>query len=235
MIMVQSKKIQGIRQYPKMYLVRSSLISSCDKESPSTRSFVSCEIVNPSNFLFMISGVDLSESFESSLSTTCSSSQSATRLARSVSSMFLGSSSGTSSPQVRGSNSSIRASAALNCFSFSIFSMVRHAVTVISGTPNVSDILAMVANVKLCVPPTQRHTSASERPICLANSFCVIPRSFSMPSIRSAIWKDQSTRCFTSCGVAATHSLKRSDVLLIDRKLFCRLPNSCNRKRINTE
>lgn len=104
----------------------------------------------------------------------------------------------------------------------------RCSYTLINGTPRVVDILARIANVKLWVPPTQRHTSASERPICLANSFCVIPRSFKMPSILSAISNDQSTRCLISCGVDAIISLKRSDVLLMGRNLLCQYLKSSN-------
>ena len=96
-----------------------------------------------------------------------------------------------------------------------------YTATLINGIFSTVDIFARVAKVKLCVPPTQRLTSASERPICLAKSFCVMPRSLSIWSILSAIWKDQSTRCLTSCGVDATHSLKRSVVLLIGQILFC--------------
>ena len=69
-------------------------------------------------------------------------------------------------------------------------------------TPNATDILASVASVKLCVPLSQRDTSASECPIMWANSLCFMPLFFKVASILSAMANDISS-CFFNSGEAS--------------------------------
>ena len=70
--------------------------------------------------------------------------------------------------------------------------------TLMRSTPMLTEILAMVRKVKLCVPPTQREISDSLFPIRLANSLCEMCSFWSAVSILSAMANDQSTSFLTS-------------------------------------
>ena len=59
--------------------------------------------------------------------------------------------------------------------------------TEIIDSPRAAEIFAKVESVKLCPPPTQLETAASDVPTSLANSFCVIPLRCNEASILSAI------------------------------------------------
>lgn len=84
----------------------------------------------------------------------------------------------------------------------------------IRETPNAAEIFANVASVKLCPPPTQCDTAASDVPTIFANSFCDNPRLRSRLSIQSAISYDHSTCNFKAFGVLSSVCWKSCSVSL---------------------
>ena len=78
------------------------------------------------------------------------------------------------------------------------------AQTVIKSSPRAVEILAKVRSVKLCVPPSQRETSASVFPVFFAKSRCDIPRSLSSLSNFSAMESEKRNCVFSSVGVSST-------------------------------
>ena len=79
--------------------------------------------------------------------------------------------------------------------------MLFMAQTVIKSSPRAVEILARVRSVKLCVPPSQRDTSASVFPVFFAKSRCDIPRSLSSLFNFSAMESEKRNCVLSSAGV----------------------------------